>query len=116
MNEFAMTISGEAVAAQSTFPVINPSTGSPFADAPACSPDQLDCAVEAAQGAFPNWQKDEQARRHALRAASVAIRSNAEALASMLTREQGKPLAQAREEVEDAAGFLEKIAARHFTF
>ena len=59
MNEFTMTIGGEAVAAQSTFPVINPSTGSPFADAPACSPDQLDRAVEAAQGAFPNWQKDE---------------------------------------------------------
>ncbi len=56
MNEFTMTIGGEAVAAQSTFPVINPSTGSPFADAPACSPDQLDRAVEAAQGAVPNWQ------------------------------------------------------------
>ena len=114
MSEYTMTIGGEAVTARSTFPVINPATASPFAEAPACSPDQLDRAVDAAQGAFPNWQKDEQARRHALRAASGAIRSNAETLATTLTREQGKPLAQAREEVEDAAGFLERVAARPF--
>jgi acyl-CoA reductase-like NAD-dependent aldehyde dehydrogenase len=116
MNQFTMTIGGEAVSAQSTFPVINPSTGAPFADAPACSPDQLDRAVEAAQGAFLDWHKDEQVRRQALRAASAAIRSNVEALATTLTREQGKPLAQAREEVEDAAGFLERVAARPFPF
>ena len=116
MNDFTMTIGGQAVAAQSTFPVLNPATGSPFADAPACSPDQLDSAVEAAQGALPNWHEDEQARRNGLRAASAAIQSSAEALATTLTREQGKPFAQAKEEVRRAADFLGLAAARPLPF
>ena len=92
MNKFTMTIGGEAASAASTFSVINPATGVPFADAPACSPEQLDRAVEAAQGAFPSWEKDEKKeRRGALVAASAALRSNSEALATTLTREQGKP-------------------------
>ena len=34
MSDFSMTIGGSSVAAEDTFPVINPATGAAFAEAP----------------------------------------------------------------------------------
>ena len=60
-------------------------------------------AVEAADKAFQTWSRtsgDERAR--VLRAASAAVAARSEELASILTREHGKPLGDARKEIKAA--------------
>lgn len=60
-------------------------------------------AVEAADKAFRTWSRtagDERAR--VLRAASAAVAARSEELASILTREHGKPLGDARKEIKAA--------------
>jgi len=112
MGEYAMTIDGHAVEGAKFFPVINPATGAPFADAPECTPQQLEDAVNAAQRAFVSWRQDEAGRRQALRACGPVIRNHVDLLANTLTREQGKPLQRAVAEVEETASYFEGISAR----
>ena len=99
MNDFTMLIDGQGVPGDRFFPVINPATGEAFAEAPECSFAQLDSAMEAAQRAFPAWQRDEIARRQALRQCADVLRANVNTLGEILTRDQGKPLNDARQEV-----------------
>ena len=111
MSDFALTIDGHAVEADASFPVINPATGEPFAEAPDCSRQQLDAAMQAAQRAFAPWAADETRRREALVACADALGAAAEELGPLLTREQGKPLAAATAEVGGAAMWF-RLTAR----
>jgi acyl-CoA reductase-like NAD-dependent aldehyde dehydrogenase len=97
-----MIIDGERVAGETTFPVTNPSTGECFADAPRASQDQLDRAMRSALGAFPNWRKSDDQRRNLLTKAADLIDAATDRLAPLLTREQGKPIRDARDEVAAA--------------
>ncbi len=103
MSVFQMTIDGKAVAGESTFGVVNPATGSAFAQAPECSRTQLDDAMEAAERSYSAWARDEARRRQALADCSSAIKANVQELARVLTQEQGKPVAKATEELIGAA-------------
>ena len=103
MTDFPLTIDGQSVSGEGTFGVVNPATGAVFAQAPACSRAQLDAAMEAAHRAFGPWARDEARRREALRACAEAVKARLGELAPILTREQGKPLARAREELLGAA-------------
>jgi acyl-CoA reductase-like NAD-dependent aldehyde dehydrogenase len=97
-SRFSMTINGAAVSGP-PFAVINPATGEAFADAPSCSPEQLDMAFGAADAAFQQWQADENGRRDTLLAAADLVDHHAGELSLLLTTEQGKPLREARYEV-----------------
>ncbi len=103
MSDFSMTIDGKARAGEGCFGVVNPATGQVFAEAPECSREQLDEAMAAAHAAWGGWRRDEAQRRAALQGCAEAIQKNVETLAPLLTREQGKPLAKAAEEVVGAA-------------
>lgn len=107
---FYMTIGGALAPSERTFGVIDPATGAVFAEAPDCTPAQLDAAMDAAMGAFPSWSRDEAARRAALEACADAIEANTEPLARTLTLEQGKPLAKAEGEVGAAAHWFRAFA------
>ncbi len=107
---FHMTIGGALAPTEQTFGVIDPATGAVFAEAPTCTPAQLDAAMDAAKGAFPAWSRDEAARRAALEACADAIEANTEALARTLTMEQGKPLAKAEGEAKGAAHWFREVA------
>ena len=98
-----MTINGALAATEATFGVINPATGDVFAQAPECTREQLDAAMEVAATAFRTWCRDEAARRALLGSCSDAINAHADELARMLTLEQGKPLAKAAAEIAGAA-------------
>ncbi len=112
MTDFLLSIGGVGVAAASAFPVIDPATGEAFAMAPDASRDQLDLAVAAARTAFSDWRRTDVATRRAtIGAFAAAIRAEAEPLAALLTREQGKPLAAARREVAVTADRLDGAAA-----
>lgn len=103
----SMTIAGEPAAALDTFGVINPATGEVFDQAPECSRAQLDNAMEAAEHAFPEWRRNESARREALQACAGAVRNALDHLAPILTREQGKPLSRAEAELKSAAKWFD---------
>jgi acyl-CoA reductase-like NAD-dependent aldehyde dehydrogenase len=91
--------------------VLDPATAEPFEEVSAATPADVDAAVTAAGDAFEGWWATPAARRGELlgRAADHA-REQAEELAASLTREQGKPLREARLEVERCLETLEHYA------
>ena len=67
--------------------------------------------MRAAKAALPTWQGDGDARRAALLKCADAIEAQAQAIAPVLTQEQGKPLAKALEELYGAALWFRSTAA-----
>ena len=101
---YTLTIGGQAVAAEAQLAVVNPATGEVFAHCPAAGSTELDAAVQAARAAFVGWRELGFAERAAyIGRLAQAITAEVEPLAALLTREQGKPLQQSREEIGRAA-------------
>ncbi|HKR89628.1 MAG TPA: aldehyde dehydrogenase family protein [Phenylobacterium sp.] len=114
-SDFSMTIDGVAVRAAQTVPVRNPATGTDFASAPRAGEDNLNAAVAAAQRALPAWKTlGVEGRRQRLMAFADAIRDHVEELSSLFTREQGRPLAFARSEIQLSAAWLAGVAGQDF--
>jgi acyl-CoA reductase-like NAD-dependent aldehyde dehydrogenase len=110
--DFAHLIDGRRVFSEARLEVVNPATGQVFASCPSANKQQLDEAVHAAGAALPKWQAKSFAERAAaIRAMAGVLREHQETLAPLLTREQGKPLGQAREEISRAASQAEGMAA-----
>lgn len=110
-SNYTMTIDGRGVEAQATIDVVNPATEAIVAAAPRASQAQLDEAVAAATRAFPSWSTTTiETRRDAVRKLGARLVENVDALARLLTSEQGKPLADARTEVMGAAYWCESLA------
>lgn len=107
MTEYKMLIGGELVAGDTFIEVINPATEIVVAPCPVANEEQLDQAVAAAQAAFKSWSKTTYKERgELLKKLSAVVEANAEELALLLTQEQGKPLARARDEVMFAQLFV----------
>jgi acyl-CoA reductase-like NAD-dependent aldehyde dehydrogenase len=106
MSDVSMIIGGERQAGRSTFGVVNPATGEVHAEAPDCTEEQLDEAFDAAAKAFTDWRADEDARRSALREASMRLAASADRIGPVLTAEQGKPLNAAKMEAFAASYWL----------
>jgi len=71
----------------------------------------LDLAVEAALGAFAGWRGTPAPRRgEILLRAGALLKERKEELASTISLEMGKVLAEARGEVQEAIDFLEYVA------
>ena len=101
---YTLTIGGQAVATEAQLAVVNPATGEVFAHCPAAGSTELDAAVQAARAAFVGWRELGFAERAAyIGRLAQAITAEVEPLAALLTREQGKPLQQSREEIGRAA-------------
>jgi succinate-semialdehyde dehydrogenase/glutarate-semialdehyde dehydrogenase len=94
-----------------TGPVFNPATGAEIAAVPFASPADLDAALDAADRGFRLWRAtDVEARGAILRKAAALMRERADAIATLLTREQGKPTAEARGEVAGSAQLFDWYA------
>jgi succinate-semialdehyde dehydrogenase / glutarate-semialdehyde dehydrogenase len=88
--------------------VRNPATGAQIAKVPRFGFDDTVRAIEAANRAFGPWAKTlPKERAKILRRWFDLIVANREDIALIMTSEQGKPLAEARGEVDYAAGFVE---------
>ena len=95
----------------STFAVRDPASGEVLAQVPRCGPAETRRAIEAAAAAQPAWRAEPAPRRAAvLRRFFDLVRDHTDDLAMLITREQGKPLGEARGEIGYAAGFLEWFA------
>ena len=93
------------------FQSINPATGEVLKEYQQHSPQQVEKALIAAQKAFDSWRQLSYKERGAiLKAAAKKVRGRAEALATLATREMGKPIAQSRTEVEKCAFTLDFYA------
>ncbi len=93
---------------EGTRPIANPATGAVLAKTPRFGEAETIGAIEAAQRAFSPWAKTlPKERAQILRRWFDLIIANRDDVALIMTSEQGKPLAEARGEVDYAAGFIE---------
>jgi acyl-CoA reductase-like NAD-dependent aldehyde dehydrogenase len=110
MSEFTMTIDGAAAETIGAIDVINPATGEVFAQAPDCTPAQLDMAMESAQRAFGAWKDDLELRRNVMHKSADALDEAARELGRVATLEQGMPLSNAIGGVRKSAEKLRSYA------
>ncbi len=99
-TDFSLLIDGELVPGDGWLDVINPATERVFARCPAAGETQLDAAVDAARSAFSTWSRlTHEERADYVRRYTAVLAEHYDALVELLVREQGKPIAQARAEL-----------------
>lgn len=104
-------INGQWVQTGRTFAVRDPGTGQLLAEICNAGADETRLAIDAAEAAFPAWRaQTARVRSTALRRWFELIQHNADDLATMITAEGGKPLAEGIGEVAYAASFVEWFA------
>ena len=111
MTEYRLLIDGRLVPGDMTMEVVNPAHEQVLALAPRASKAQLDAAVAAAKAAFPGWAaRPIEDRRALILTLADRIEAEAEALARLLTQEQGKPLPEAQAEIAYTCAFIRHLA------
>ncbi|MBI3437935.1 MAG: NAD-dependent succinate-semialdehyde dehydrogenase [Proteobacteria bacterium] len=101
-------INGEWRGSAKRFPVYNPATQEVIAQVPDLGASDCEDAIAAADAAFPAWSaKTAKERAAVMRAWYEAMMADADRLAAMITREGGKPLAEAKGEAVYGASFVE---------
>lgn len=93
------------------FDVADPATDTVFASVPDSGADDARAAVDAAHAAFPAWRAvPAKQRAQVLKRWNDLIVAHQEDLGRLISREQGKPLAEGRGEVAYAASYVEWFA------
>ncbi|QWF20474.1 NAD-dependent succinate-semialdehyde dehydrogenase [Nocardioides sp. LMS-CY] len=106
-----LVINGERVLTAAPVPVFDPADGQPFAEVHMAGEAECSAAVDAAAGAAEEWAATSpRERSEILRRTFEAMIDQHEALARLITRENGKSLADARAEVSYAAEFFRWFA------
>ena len=112
MLELQNYVNGKWIDAESggRFDVFDPSNGSVIARAPDSQPRDVEAAIDAARTAFDegSWATGSpRERQRVLLRAGEIMRREAERLSELEVRDCGKPLAEAREDVDEAAYMFE---------
>jgi len=98
-------------ASGATHAIVNPATREPIGTVPDMSVADARRAIEAASQAFPAWAALTAKERAAiLRRWYELLMANQDDLATLMTAEQGKPLAEAKGEIAYGAAFIEWFA------
>jgi succinate-semialdehyde dehydrogenase/glutarate-semialdehyde dehydrogenase len=93
------------------FAVRNPASAETVGHAPRCTAADVERVIEAAHAAFAGWRDTPaKARAQGLRRWFDLILAHRDDLAALMVSEQGKPLAEARGEIDYAASFIEWFA------
>lgn len=111
-QEFFHLIGGESLPGDGTMDVRNPADGLAFAKAPTAGAGLLEAAIASATEAFPAWSAtaiDE--RRAVINRIADAIEANVDELASLFTREHGRPLSGSKFELLGAAMWMRATTA-----
>ena len=102
-----LLIGGEWADASDRFEVTNPATGETVGSVPNAAKGDVEAAIDAASAALPAWRETAPTERsRILRRAAELLLERADAIGELMTREQGKPLAEAKGGVAYAAGFF----------
>jgi succinyl-CoA reductase len=92
-------------------PVIDPSTGRSIGEAPVASADEAKAAVDAAAAVEESWGATPgHLRAKILHATSLRLQDDRETMARLIASEVGKPIVDARVEVDRAIGVYELAA------
>lgn len=116
MNDYpalALYIDGKWIASASggSRPVVNPADESAIGLLPLAGEAELDLAVAAACKGFETWRKaSAHSRWEVVTRATRLLRERADAIARIMTLEQGKPLAESRREVLLSAEIIDFLA------
>jgi succinate-semialdehyde dehydrogenase/glutarate-semialdehyde dehydrogenase len=98
-------------AAGRTLPVVNPASGEPIGTVAHADKSDLDHALDAADKGFRAWRKVSAFdRSKIMRKAANLLRERADAIAPLMTMEQGKPLAEAKGETLAGADVIDWFA------
>lgn len=94
-----------------TLSVVNPATGAEIGRLAHAGIADLDRALLAAAAGFEVWRKTAAVDRcKTMRKAATLIRERADAMAALMTQEQGKPLAEAKGEILMSAEVIDFFA------
>ena len=111
IQQYEMLIDGEFVGSSTMLQVVNPSTEEVISEFPECTAEDVDRAVLAAEAAQKSWAALPAVRRAGcLREIATLVRANREALARVITQEQGKIISLAQVEVDFSADYLDYMA------
>ncbi|MCB8873966.1 NAD-dependent succinate-semialdehyde dehydrogenase [Acidisoma silvae] len=98
-------------AAGGVLPVLNPATGEQIGTLARAEIADLDKALAAAKRGFAVWRNTSAYERaKIMRKAAALLRERSEAIAPLMTLEQGKPVAEARVEIATAADIIDWFA------
>jgi succinate-semialdehyde dehydrogenase / glutarate-semialdehyde dehydrogenase len=90
------------------FDVSDPATGEAMGSMPNADRSDVQAAIDAASDALPAWRATPaRDRARILMRAATIMRERIDEIGAVMTAEQGKPLAEAKGEVEYAASFFE---------
>ena len=107
----ACLVNGEWVTTSDSLEVDNPATGEVIATIPQLDADAVNQAVTAANDAFKLWRKKTPAERGELVYKWYELMvAHTDELATIMTTEQGKPLAEAKGEIAYAASYVKWFA------
>ncbi len=96
---------------KSTFEVLDPRSGKVYESVPKATEEDVEAAIDAADEAFKTWSKLNVFKRtELLRKASEIVYSQAEAIAKVMSTEQGKPYLEALGEAKKGAEILRYYA------
>jgi succinate-semialdehyde dehydrogenase/glutarate-semialdehyde dehydrogenase len=94
-----------------TLEVTDPGSGKPLGTVPKMGAGETRRAIEAAEKALPAWRaKTAGERAKLMRKLFELMIANQDLLGELLSREQGKPFAEAKGEIAYGAGFIEWFA------
>lgn len=100
---------------QKYMPVMNPSTGQLIAEAPCCTQDEVDAAVDAASAAFPAWRDTPlPVRIQLMFRFKQLLDQNLDELTELVATENGKCLGEARGDVLKAIEVVECACSSHY--
>jgi succinate-semialdehyde dehydrogenase/glutarate-semialdehyde dehydrogenase len=95
-------------AAGRAIPVVNPATGEVIGSVAHADKSDLDRAREAAEKGFRTWRKvSAHDRSKVMRKAADLLSQRADAIAPLMTLEQGKPLAESKAETLLSADIID---------
>ena len=106
--EIGLYIDGKWRKAPNTLPILNPADETEIGRCPVATTADLDDALAAAAKGFALWSRTSPHKRAAVLCRAAALmRERQEEIAQSITREHGKPIAQARLEVIRGCEFFE---------
>ncbi|WP_345216485.1 NAD-dependent succinate-semialdehyde dehydrogenase [Georgenia halophila] len=89
----------------------DPARGTVVQEVPAATPQEITATIDRAQSAFDSWRTTSfEERAEVLRAVAGHMRDHVDELALLMTEEMGKPITEARGEVNKAAWAAEHYA------
>ncbi|MBD7977994.1 NAD-dependent succinate-semialdehyde dehydrogenase [Serpens gallinarum] len=89
----------------------NPATGELLVELPICKEAEAEAAIEAADRAFRTWSQTTAKHRYeVINRWYQLVVEHKDDLATLITLEEGKPLSEARGEIDYAASFLQWFA------